>query len=326
MDEDMMGKWISPMHPEVVKDGPGTCDICGMPLVPAEKLGYVDKSGENREIPLVIPASAPLLTGTRAVVYIRLPDNKGYFEGREVILGPRAGDFYVVKQGLEEGDLVVVNGAFKLDSDLQIQAKPSMMSPEGGVSAPVHQHGSTTRLGNQEDPSKKQKHDSHEMSKQKSFAIPILFKKSIDMMVESYFNVQHALSSDNFSEAKNSAKKLLTKLTDIDMTLLKGEAHLEWMKLESRIKESSQKLMKAVDIEAARVQFELLTTAVTKTIKTLGSGETAVYRFHCPMAFNNKGAFWLQKNSETRNPYFGSSMLLCKDSVETLVPASEKKK
>ncbi|HKK19785.1 MAG TPA: efflux RND transporter periplasmic adaptor subunit, partial [Opitutales bacterium] len=33
------GKWISPMHPEVVKDHPGQCDVCGMDLVPAEELG-----------------------------------------------------------------------------------------------------------------------------------------------------------------------------------------------------------------------------------------------------------------------------------------------
>jgi Cu(I)/Ag(I) efflux system membrane fusion protein len=29
-------KWICPMHPEIVKDGPGDCPICGMKLVPAE--------------------------------------------------------------------------------------------------------------------------------------------------------------------------------------------------------------------------------------------------------------------------------------------------
>jgi len=70
------------------------------------------------------------------VVYVELPDREQpTFEGREVLLGRRAGDFYVVRHGLEEGDLVVTNGNFKIDSALQIQAKPSMMSPEGGVAA-----------------------------------------------------------------------------------------------------------------------------------------------------------------------------------------------
>lgn len=139
MDPSLAGKWISPMHPEIIKDKPGTCDICGMPLVQTEKLGYV--KAEPKEAPLVIPATAPLITGKRAVVYVQLSDKNGsMFEGREIVLGPRAGDYYLVSKGLKEKERVVVNGNFKIDSALQIQAKPSMMNPEGGGVAPVHRH------------------------------------------------------------------------------------------------------------------------------------------------------------------------------------------
>ncbi len=85
---------------------------------------------EDATEPLVIPASAPLVTGKRAVVYVALPGKDGAYEGREIVLGPRAGDFYVVREGLAVGEQVVVNGAFKIDSSLQIQGKPSMMAPE----------------------------------------------------------------------------------------------------------------------------------------------------------------------------------------------------
>lgn len=141
MDPDMAGKWICPMHPSVVKDSTGQCDICGMDLVTTESLGYA--AAKPEEAPLVIPASAPLITGKRAVVYVQLPDsNKPSFEGREVVLGPRAGDYYIVEQGLTEGETVVMKGNFKIDSALQIQAKPSMMNPEGMGKAmpPGHQH------------------------------------------------------------------------------------------------------------------------------------------------------------------------------------------
>ncbi len=142
MDEDMAGKWICPMHPSVVKDGPGKCDICGMNLVTTESLGYTTAKQAGRP-PLVIPASAPLITGKRAVVYVQLPDReKPTFEGREIVLGPRAGDYYIVDSGLHEGELVVTNGNFKIDSALQIQAKPSMMSPQGGAAPMGHKHGS----------------------------------------------------------------------------------------------------------------------------------------------------------------------------------------
>lgn len=130
IDPALAGKWISPMHPEIVKDAPGDCDVCGMPLVRAEDLGY-RTAREDGDAALVVPATAPLITGTRAVVYVKVPGaHRPTFVGREVVLGPRAGGYYVVAQGLAEGEEVVVRGNFKLDSALQIEARPSMMTPE----------------------------------------------------------------------------------------------------------------------------------------------------------------------------------------------------
>lgn len=140
MDEAMAGKWICSMHPGVVKDGPGSCDICGMALVTTESLGYV-KVGAPEEAPLVIPVSAPLITGKRAVVYVQLPETEvPTYEGREVVLGPRAGDYYIVESGLAEGEVVVTSGNFKIDSALQIRAKPSMMTPKPERAPMRHQH------------------------------------------------------------------------------------------------------------------------------------------------------------------------------------------
>ena len=82
--------------------------------------------------PLVIPLTAPLITGKRSVVYVAVPGEEGVFEGREVVLGPKAKDHYVVLEGLNEGDQVVVNGNFKIDSAVQILAKPGMMDMEDG--------------------------------------------------------------------------------------------------------------------------------------------------------------------------------------------------
>ncbi|MDQ2077086.1 efflux RND transporter periplasmic adaptor subunit [Marinimicrobium sp. ABcell2] len=89
---------------------------------------------------LVIPASAPLLTGTRALVYVQDPTDDQRFRAREVTLGARLGDHYQVRSGLAEGERVVSHGAFRIDSELQIRGMPSMMAPEGN-GAPAHDHG-----------------------------------------------------------------------------------------------------------------------------------------------------------------------------------------
>lgn len=316
MDPELAGKWISPMHPEIIKDGPGKCDICGMPLVKAEKLGFIAVDPGEKGAPMVIPASAPMITGKRAVVYVKVAGKEGVFEGREIVLGPRTGDYYLVKEGLEENEEVVINGAFKIDSDLQIQAKPSMMSARAiRETHEIHESPGAVPV---------EKHDEH---KQVSAAgIPSAFKTSIDEVAAAYFEIQHALSSDSLEETKKGTEKLLNALKKVDMKRLTGSAHMDWMKREKILKEAGEKLAQVGDIEAARVQLEVLTEPMTHVIKTFGSGKTAVYRFHCPMAFDNKGAYWLQNNEDTRNPYFGSSMLLCKDSVEPLVKEKKEEK
>ncbi len=123
------GKWICPMHPEVVKEKKGKCDVCEMDLVEAAKVPFVSTKEASASLPLTIPASAPLITGKRAIVYVE--KKPGVYHGREIHIGPRAGDRYVVLHGLKEGERVVVNGALKLDSEMQIRAKRNMMSYEG---------------------------------------------------------------------------------------------------------------------------------------------------------------------------------------------------
>jgi Cu(I)/Ag(I) efflux system membrane fusion protein len=86
-------------------------------------------SEPEKEAPLVIPATAPLFTGRRSVVYVEVSDaEQPTYEARVVTLGSRMGDLYPVLAGLSEGERVVVHGAFAIDADLQIQGGDSMMS------------------------------------------------------------------------------------------------------------------------------------------------------------------------------------------------------
>jgi len=46
--------------------------------------------------------------------------------------------------------------------------------------------------------------------------------------------------------------------------------------------------------------------------------DAALYELHCPMAFEGRGASWIQSEDAVRNPYYGPSMLKCADKVEKL--------
>lgn len=102
----------------------------------------VQSDAAGSETPLVIPATAPLFTGRRSVVYVEVLDAESpTYEAREVTLGPRMGELYPVLAGLQEGERVVIHGAFAIDADLQIQGGDSMMNDSGGSpEMQGHQH------------------------------------------------------------------------------------------------------------------------------------------------------------------------------------------
>lgn len=115
-------------------------------------------SGNQKD--LLIPKTSVLWTGKRAVVYVKVPGREyTSFIYREIILGPEAGDFYVVKEGLSEGEVIAVNGVFKIDAAAQLEGKPSMMNPSadgGKVSTGHHHHGGMDMGSN-----KKEDHSDH---------------------------------------------------------------------------------------------------------------------------------------------------------------------
>lgn len=308
MHADLAGQWICPMHPEIVKNGPDTCDLCGMPLVRAESLGYVGQEPTDEDKPLVIPASAPLLTGKRAIVYVEVPGaERPTYEGREIVLGPRAGDDYLVAHGLVEGERVVTKGNFKLDAELQIRAKPSMMTPAGGGGGMAGMdHGGPAKEAGEE-----------------PIAAPRLtvnpeFQTQLGAVVQGYLNVQVALAADDHTRAVAAAKQALESLKKVEMRLVTGEAHVEWMKDAAALKTLLTALSKTDEIEPARKQFALLSEQVIATLARFGVSGGALYKAWCPMAFDNRGASWIQSTEEINNPYFGATMLRCGEIREVL--------
>jgi Cu(I)/Ag(I) efflux system membrane fusion protein len=85
---------------------------------------------------MVIPKTAVLWTGKRSVVYVKQPGtDESIFELREIGLGPMLGKSYVVTDGLTEGEEIVTSGTFSVDAAAQLEGKPSMMNPRGGITS-----------------------------------------------------------------------------------------------------------------------------------------------------------------------------------------------
>lgn len=307
---DLAGKWIGPMHPEVLSDKPGNCPICGMKLVKAEDLGYA-VAEHSAEPPLVIPTSAVLKTGKRSVVYVEVPDKEEpTYEGREILVGPKAGGYYIVEEGLMEGERVVTEGSFKIDSALQILAKPSMMDPEGGGGG-GHDHGKMKKPAPGDG-----KPAGGNMT---VYEVPDEFSQQLSPVFAEFFKVQSALADDDLEGAGKAAEAMGSALAAVDMKLLKGDGHMAWMGDVTPIKDGIGKIAAGKDLAAVRKAFEGLSETMSEVAMGFGIHfDKPTVMVHCPMAFDGKGGHWLQQGKEVRNPYFGKAMSECGEVVKEL--------
>jgi len=378
-------------------------------LVRAVKKTRSAGSGEE----LVIPATAPLITGKRAIVYVQVPGQEGTYEGREIVLGARAGDYYVVRTGLKEGERVVTKGNFKVDSAVQLQARPSMMNPQGvptgggrepspgasgageagqDISSPdvpstfasqlqrlaasfetlkatlVAKDLQKTRqaykvfynelsavnaeslqgpavtvwkeaamllrndslLGAEADSNEEAERlfatltehfqavkvgfrlDRLLQARSLSAAVPEEFKHKLRILLRSYLELQESLAKDDFQSARSAGRRFAEALEGVNGNLLKGEALQVWAPVRERLETGVQKITGARSIEGIRGGFERLSVGITGAVDRLGvETEFPLYEMFCPMAFDNKGATWLQRDDKLRNPYFGAQMLEC---------------
>jgi hypothetical protein len=120
-------RWWCPMHPSVTSEKPGvTCRECGGMELRPRVVAYAP-AGQV----LAVPQSAVVDTGDRRVVFVE--EMTGMFDGVEVVLGARCGDFYPVARGIEPGQAVAIAGAFLLDAETRLN--PSLAAGYFGAGA-----------------------------------------------------------------------------------------------------------------------------------------------------------------------------------------------
>lgn len=255
---------------------------------------------------IIVPKSSVMWTGERSVVYVKTSAANGlHFSMREVGLGASLGDSYIIQSGLSEGEEIAVNGTFSIDAAAQLAGKPSMMNPEGGQMNMGHNHG-----GEPMNADANTKETSMKMKAEK-VAIDEKAKKALAPIFQDYFKLKDALTEDDLTTAKSKVKSLQQSLEQVNMTLFKGDAHQIWMDYSMELRMNLEQARKAEDIDQIRESFISISKAIIGLNESFEPLKYKVYVQHCPMANNNKGADWISKEEEIRNPYFGSSMLNC---------------
>ncbi|WP_025663200.1 efflux RND transporter periplasmic adaptor subunit [Aquimarina megaterium] len=269
--------------------------------------GKIEGIQSDSKSTVTVPATAVMWTGKRSVVYIKTKPNEPVFEMREVLLGNANGDNYTILEGLENGNEVVTNGTFTVDAAAQLQGKKSMMNAEGGKTMTGHEG----HLGMQDEGSEDKMDKTNHSEMNKRLEVSNKFQNQLKEVFDGYILLKNALVNDNVKEAQIASKKVSQNLAKVDMTLLSDkEAHNHWMTIQKELKISANAIEKKSDIAAQRGHFKHLSAHLTSSIKLFGINQK-VYSEFCPMANDNKGAYWLSLEKEIQNPYYGQSMLKC---------------
>ena len=241
--------------------------------------GQVKSSNLKTNKRILIPASALLWTGKRSVVYLKLKTDVPVFEMREVILGNKNGNSYEILKGIVPGDEIVTNGTFVVDASAQLQGKKSMMN--------------------------------HVKSIKVAFKTATAFKKQLQKSYNSYIEVKNGFVKTDKDQVTKKVKEFNLNLGKVNIELLKNDrAREEWIKIVKVLKSSSQKIEKSNAIEEQKNQFKILSDHLILAVELFGIQETT-YKQFCPMANSDKGAYWLSKEKQILNPYFGDEMLKC---------------
>ncbi|MFW6157293.1 MAG: efflux RND transporter periplasmic adaptor subunit [Balneolaceae bacterium] len=287
---------------------------------------------EMDEEKLLVPASSVLWTGKRSLVYVQdTSSDVPRFEVREVTLGVQSGDYYVIEDGVEEGEEVVFHGNFRVDSEFQLADRFSMMNREpGGGAAPAHDHGDMDMEMDEEEmeesPSSSgdstENHSEHtdqrsEVNTPDAGDTPEEFRAQLQSALQRYMDLKDALVNSDPEQASHEARALVDEMDDIDMTLLEGEAHDRWMELQEAMNEHTGIIAEAEDLEAQRDSFFPLSERLVDVVREFGV-EGVVYYQYCPMAFGGDGAYWLSEEEEIHNPYQGEEMLNCGEIIDEI--------
>ena len=159
-------------------------------------------------------------------------------------------------------------------------------------------------------------HSNHSNHSETSTTV-IQGENQLKVVFDNYFLVKDALITSNGISTASASKELVTAINNVKMDKLDMDVHMVWMKVVNTIQKDAENIANTKDVKIQRDHFTSLSKEIYTLIK-ISKYENPVYYQFCPMFNDGKGANWLSKENAVKNPYYGSMMLNCGKTVETI--------
>ena len=147
------------------------------------------------------------------------------------------------------------------------------------------------------------------------------FYDSLKVTMTAYYQLSGALVKSDTLAADLAAVSLKQHLDSLPIARL-GVDSARQSQLEVNAGDIAAELkgllIEKGGLDARRESFNMVSEMMYDLVKATGLKGSTVYRQYCPMAFNDKGAYWLSDKAEILNPYFGDAMLTCGSVTDTL--------
>ncbi len=237
------------------------------------------KKDDNNKI-VFVPETSVLWTGKRSLVYVKTDKTAPIFEMREVILGKKQNTFYEIINGVSLGDEIVTHGTFTVDAAAQLQGKKSMMNREQDL---------------------------------KKETLSPTIEKQFENVINVYMELKNALINGDTSLAAKKSEIFRKELENIPLKD-REQINIHW----NILHKTSKGIHKNVDLKQQRKQFQIISDNLIAVVKKMTKIKTPLFIQFCPMANNNNGAYWLSKEKQISNPYFGNTMLTCGETTQII--------
>jgi hypothetical protein len=133
-------------------------------------------------------------------------------------------------------------------------------------------------------------------------------------MLASYYELKDALVATNAGEADAAANKLSENTDRLQQAMKEDSTNVPaYTGSIDTMKSEIAKMTAMMDegCERKRIHFDAISASMYSLVKKAELKNANIYHQYCPMAFNDKGAYWLSNEEEIKNPYFGDKMLEC---------------
>lgn len=147
-------------------------------------------------------------------------------------------------------------------------------------------------------------------------------------ILQAYYHLKDALVDTDSKRAATATEEITLALVSFKDKLAKSlkdstvtaekTANLNRLLTDMTNQAAHIRSVNEPDCERMRIYFKALSDDIYVFLKETGMENIKAYHHYCPMAMNERGAYWLSSSPDIENPYFGQKMLTCGELVDTI--------